>query len=140
MGTVVALITFPFLFMPAIGLGEKCDNANTTTLTLDTETDSFRRLSVQQYSQLEVKPTPLMECENKDESVILIYYLIFAILWNFSWATIQISHLAMIPEITSVEQNRMELSSVRNAATVMSNLSTYAIFLLLIKTSNVRIS
>ena len=140
MGTVVALITFPFLFMPAIGLGEKCDNANTTTLTLDTETDSFRRLSVQQYSQLEVKPTPLMECENKDESVILIYYLIFAILWNFSWATIQISHLAMIPEITSVEQNRMELSSVRNAATVMSNLSTYAIFLLLIKTSNVKIS
>ena len=140
MGTVVALITFPFLFMPAIGLGEKCDNANTTTLTLDTETDSFRRLSVQQYSQLEVKPTPLMECENKDESVILIYYLIFAILWNFSWATIQISHLAMIPEITSVEQNRMKLSTVRNAATVVSNLSTYAIFLLLIKTSNVKIS
>ena len=140
MGTVLALITFPFLFMPAIGLGDKCDNTNTTALTLDTGTDSFRRLSVQQYSQLEVKPTPLMECENKDESVILIYYLIFAILWNFSWATIQISHLAMIPEITSVEQNRMELSSVRNAATVMSNLSTYAIFLLLIKTSNVKIS
>ena len=140
MGTVLALITFPFLFMPAIGLGDKCDNANTTALTLDTGTDSFRRLSVQQYSQLEVKPTPWMECENKDESVILIYYLIFAILWNFSWATIQISHLAMIPEITSVEQNRMQLSTVRNAATVFSNLSTYAIFLLLIKTSNVKIS
>ena len=80
------------------------------------------------------------QCENKDESVILNYYLIFAILWNFSWATIQISHLAMIPEITSVEQNRMKLSTVRNAATVVSNLSTYAIFLLLIKTSNVKIS
>ena len=99
---------------------------------------NFRLLPRQLYSELEVKPTPLMECDDKDETLILVYYLIFAMLFNLAWATIQISHLAMIPEITSVEKNRMELSSVRNAATVVSNLSSYAIFLLLIKTSNVK--
>ena len=138
MGTILTLITFPFLFMPAIGLRVECNNGNTTDLTIDNGKNSFRRSTVQQYFQLEVEPTPLIECENKDESVILIYYLIFAMLYNFSWATIQISHLAIIPEITSVEKNRMELSSVRNAATVVSNLSSYAIFLLLIKTSKVK--
>ena len=138
MGTILVLITFPFLFMPMIGLTMECYNGNTSVLALDTGAVSFRRLTVQQYSQLEVKPTPLMDCENKDENVILIYYIIFAMLWNLGFATIQISHLAMIPEITSVEQSRMELSSIRNAATVISNMSTYAIFLLLIKTSNVK--
>ena len=138
MGTILVLITFPFLFMPMIGIAMECYNGNTSAVAVDTGAVSFGRLTVLQYSQLEVKPTPLMDCENKDENVILIYYIIFAMLWNLGFATIQISHLAMIPEITSVEQSRMELSSIRNAATVISNMSTYAIFLLLIKTSNVK--
>ena len=124
--------------MPMIGITMECYNRNSSALAVDSGAISFKRFTVQQYSQLEVKSTPLMECENKDENVILIYYIIFAMLWNLGFATIQISHLAMIPEITSVEQNRMELSSIRNAATVISNMSTYAIFLLLIKTSNVK--
>ena len=138
MGTILVLITFPFLFMSMIGITMECYNRNSSALAVDSGAISFKRFTVQQYSQLEVKSTPLMECENKDENVILIYYIIFAMLWNLGFATIQISHLSMIPEITSVEQNRMELSSIRNAATVISNMSTYAIFLLLIKTSNVK--
>ena len=138
MGTILVLFTFPFLFMPMIGITMECYNRNSSALAVDSAAISFKRFTVQQYSQLEVKSKPLMECENKDENVILIYYIIFAMLWNLGFATIQISHLSMIPEITSVEQNRMELSSIRNAATVISNMSTYAIFLLLIKTSNVK--
>ena len=137
-GTILVLITFPFLFMPPIGLRMECYNGSTSNVETVTGAVDFRRLPVHQYSQLEVKPTPLMECDDKDENLILVYYLIFSMLFNLAWATIQISHLAIIPEITSVEKNRMELSSVRNAATVISNLSSYAIFLLLIKTSNVK--
>ena len=138
MGTILVLITIPLLFMPPIGLRMQCYNSNTSALEMVTGAVNFRLLPRQLYSELEVKPTPLMECDDKDETLILVYYLIFAMLFNLAWATIQISHLAMIPEITSVEKNRMELSSVRNAATVVSNLSSYAIFLLLIKTSNVK--
>ena len=68
--------------------------------------------------------------------MMLFYYLALAILYNFGWATIQITQLAMVPEITSDGQERMALVSIRNIATVISNLVTYAIFLLFVKSGN----
>ena len=92
MGAIINLLSYPFLFMPAIGL--------------------------------------------KSEREITFYYLIFSVFWNFGWCINQISHLAMIPEITPNEHDRMTLSSIRNAATVISNLLTYALFLLFVKAGN----
>ena len=72
----------------------------------------------------------------KSEREITFYYLIFSVIWNIGWSINQISHLAMIPEITPDEKDRITLASIRNAATVISNLLTYALFLFFVKAGN----
>ena len=72
----------------------------------------------------------------KSEREVTFYYLIFSVFWNIGYSINQISHLAMIPEITPDEKDRIALSSIRNAATVISNLLTYALFLFFVKAGN----
>ena len=82
-----------------------------------------------------IKTTTYKEpCETQGEITIVAYYSAFVVLFQFGWATVQISHLSMIPDITSDEAERMALTSVRYAATVMSNLLVYLIFWLLLET------
>ena len=135
MGTILVLLSFPFLFMPAIGLRITCVPYNTTIQPPDFHPiASVTQLPIN--SSAPIRSIHETECEKQGESVMLIYYLVFAVLYNFGWATIQINQLAMIPEITSDAHDRMTLTSNRNVATVMSDLSTYAIFLLFVKTGN----
>ena len=119
--------------MPAIGLDCNCCGGNTTI-----EPPDFHPLASINQKSNQIKQLYSIDenCEMKSDVEILMYYLVFAILFGFAWATIQVSHLAMIPEITSDEQEQMALASFRNAATVISSLSTYLIFLLLVKTGN----
>ena len=117
--------------MPAIGLDCNCCGDNATIQTPDSHTlDSAARKSNQ------IKQLHSIEKKCEMESEIVMYYLLFAVLFGFGCATIQVVHLAMIPEITSDEQDQMALASFRNAATAISNLSTYLIFLLLSRAGN----
>ena len=75
------------------------------------------------------------ECEGEGEMAVTAYYSAFVVLFQFGWATVQISHLSMIPDITSNEENRMALTSIRYAATVMSNILVYCVTWLLLETS-----
>lgn len=72
----------------------------------------------------------------KSEREVTFYYLIFSVFWNIGYSINQISHLAMIPEIAPDEKDRITLSSIRNAATVVSNLLTYSLFLFFVKAGN----
>ena len=72
----------------------------------------------------------------KSEREVTFYYLIFSVFWNIGYSINQISHLAMIAEITPDEKDRITLSSIRNAATVISNLLIYALFLFFVKAGN----
>ena len=135
MGTIFVLLSFPFLFIPAIGLNVTCIDYNTTAQPphvhpLPSVTE-LPRNTITQISFI-----PEKECEKEGEIMMLFYYLALTILYNFGWATIQITQLAMVPEITSDGQDRMALVSIRNIATVISNLVTYAIFLLFVKSGN----
>jgi Na+/melibiose symporter-like transporter len=40
-------------------------------------------------------------CQDSDQYAQLIYYASFVVIFQFGWACIQISHLAMIPELVS---------------------------------------
>ena len=55
------------------------------------------------------------------------YYAVLASIFNISWATVQVSHLSMIPEITSIENERGNLITIRNVGTVMSNIFVYGL-------------
>ena len=124
--------------MPPIGLTIDC--------AIDNFMEEFQNLhpfnnvsflTHQQSSVMQIEALIITECDKRNEFKMLIYYVVFAIVSNFGMATIQNSHLAMIPEIAYDDQDRMTLTSVRNAATVISNLSTYAIFLLFVKKGNI---
>ena len=132
MGTICVLVSFPFLFMQAIGLSvEVCDDSTSTTITPGYNGSTQLPTS----DSTVIKTTTYKEpCETQGEITIVAYYSAFVVLFQFGWATVQISHLSMIPDITSDEAERMALTSVRYAATVMSNLLVYLIFWLLLET------
>ena len=135
MGTICVLVSFPFLFMPAIGLSvDSCENSNLTT-SIPEHGGSTQLPNTD--STVIITSTTEGECEPQGELAVVGYYSAFVVLFQFGWATVQISHLSMIPDITSDEAERMALTSVRYAATVMSNLLVYAICWLLLETGNI---
>ena len=42
-----------------------------------------------------------------------IYYAPFVVIFQFGWATTQISHLSLIPELTACESERVGLNAIR---------------------------
>ncbi|XP_050402518.1 major facilitator superfamily domain-containing protein 12 [Patella vulgata] len=70
-------------------------------------------------------------CENSPDWAQFAYYAPFVVIFQFGWAATQISHLSLIPELTSDEGERVGLNSLRYAFTVLSNLAVYLIFWLL---------
>jgi len=55
----------------------------------------------------------------------LIYYSFFIILFQFSWASVQVSHLALVPELTRDTSERVMLNSMRSIATILSNVAVF---------------
>ncbi|XP_029658093.1 major facilitator superfamily domain-containing protein 12 isoform X1 [Octopus sinensis] len=71
---------------------------------------------------------PCITCDNEPDSIQLIYYISFILVFQFGWANVQISHLSLIPELTKNKHERVSLNSIRYAFTVLSNLAVYIIF------------
>lgn len=66
-------------------------------------------------------------CEGASTWAQFAYYCVFIITFQFGWASVQISHLALIPDLTTKKHQRTELNSIRYAFTVLSNLSVFMI-------------
>ncbi len=60
-------------------------------------------------------------------AVQAVYYSAFIIIFQFGWATTQISHLSMIPDLSPMISERGTLTSFRYGATVVSNISVYLV-------------
>lgn len=58
---------------------------------------------------------------------LFVYYAAFVIIFQIGWASVQISHLSLIPELTSDKSEVAGLNGWRYAATGVANLMTYAI-------------
>lgn len=65
------------------------------------------------------------KCGNAPEYALMIYYIPFIVIFQFGWASTQISHLSLIPELTSCQQGKVELNAIRYFATVISNLVVF---------------
>lgn len=56
---------------------------------------------------------PCIGCRNAHVEAQMVYYGAFVVIFQFGWAAVQISHLALIPELTSCEHERTQLTAVR---------------------------
>jgi len=52
-------------------------------------------------------------CESAHQYAQLVYYAAFVVIFQFGWAAVQISHLALVPELTPAEHERTELIAIR---------------------------
>ncbi|KAK7075195.1 Major facilitator superfamily domain-containing protein 12 [Halocaridina rubra] len=66
-------------------------------------------------------------CEDASEGARLGFHLVFVCIFQFGWACVQISHLALIPDLTSKKSQRTELNSIRYAFMVLANLTVFVI-------------
>lgn len=66
-------------------------------------------------------------CESSHENAQIVYYSAFIIIFQFGWASVQISHLSLIPDLTPYSCERVELNAWRYALTVASNITVYMI-------------
>ena len=56
---------------------------------------------------------PCLDCEDSSPQIKMVYYCGFYVVLQFGWASVQISHLALIPELTSNENEQTLLTSIR---------------------------
>ncbi|XP_076266075.1 major facilitator superfamily domain-containing protein 12-like [Rhynchophorus ferrugineus] len=70
---------------------------------------------------------PCIGCQNTTTSLQMVYYSFFIIIFQFGWASVQISHMALIPEITPREHQRTKLAAIRSGATVVASIFVYLV-------------
>ncbi|EJW88644.1 hypothetical protein WUBG_00448, partial [Wuchereria bancrofti] len=63
---------------------------------------------------------------------LLVWYAPYVIIFQIGWATVQISHLALLPELTCDESRRTTMNSVRYGFTVIANLVIFVVLSLLL--------
>ncbi|XP_051894168.1 major facilitator superfamily domain-containing protein 12a isoform X2 [Pristis pectinata] len=74
---------------------------------------------------------PVGSSEDVPQWVELVYFSPFIIIFQFGWASVQISHLSLIPELVTNKHERVELTAFRYAFTVVANIAVYGIAWLL---------
>uniref|UniRef100_A0A1X7T029 Major facilitator superfamily associated domain-containing protein n=1 Tax=Amphimedon queenslandica TaxID=400682 RepID=A0A1X7T029_AMPQE len=72
-------------------------------------------------------------CSDASEVYQVIYFCCFAIIFQFSWASIQIGQLALLPEICVQKRTQVQLNSLRYSFTIIANLVVFGCFWLLLK-------
>lgn len=55
----------------------------------------------------------------------LFYFSLFIALFQCGWAKVQISHLAILPELSTTQTDRSELNSVRYCMSIISNIAVF---------------
>lgn len=66
-------------------------------------------------------------CAHSSQWAQLIYYSAFVVIFQFGWASVQISHLSLIPDLTKDPHERTELNAFRYAFTVVSNIFVFGV-------------
>ena len=57
--------------------------------------------------------TKCIGCENAARYALVIYYVPFIVIFQFSWASTQVSHLALIPELSECKIEKVTLNAIR---------------------------
>ncbi|KAK6766187.1 hypothetical protein RB195_025846 [Necator americanus] len=65
--------------------------------------------------------------DSESEWFEVMWFVPFIMVFQFGWAAVQTSHLALIPELSSIDSSRTTMNSLRYAFTVIANLSVFFI-------------
>ena len=57
--------------------------------------------------------SPCIGCEDSSKATKLVYYSSLGCLLQFGWGCVEISHLSLIPEISKLTSERVELNAIR---------------------------
>jgi Na+/melibiose symporter-like transporter len=57
----------------------------------------------------------------------LTYFTIVILLFQFGWPVVQITHLAMIPELSRTQRDRSDLTATRYSGSICSNVVVYIV-------------
>ena len=71
--------------------------------------------------------SPCIQCRTTSIETQIVYFGAFIVLFQFGWSAVQISHLAIIPMLTPIPNERTALVSIRHIGTVVSTLVVYCI-------------
>ncbi|VDM49834.1 unnamed protein product [Toxocara canis] len=67
----------------------------------------------------------------------LVWFIPFIMLFQFGWAAVQISHLALIPELSGDKKCRSMMGSIRYSFTVVANLGVFGLLAVFLNTGDV---
>ncbi|GMT35144.1 hypothetical protein PFISCL1PPCAC_26441 [Pristionchus fissidentatus] len=76
--------------------------------------------------------TCLLCDETTNEWWHVAWFIPFIALFQFGWASVQISHLALIPDLSHVDSTRRTMNSLRYGGTVLANLAVFGLLLYLL--------
>lgn len=62
------------------------------------------------------------------------YFGVVILLFQLGWAVVQITHLAMIPEMSRTNKDRADLTAIRYSGSVCSNVIVYIVTWLILRT------
>lgn len=57
----------------------------------------------------------------------LMFFSTAILLFQFGWPVVQITHLAMIPELSRTQRDRSDLTAIRYSTSVISNVLVYMV-------------
>ena len=67
------------------------------------------------------------------QMALVAYYSVAAALFNVGWATVQVAHMALVPELSSDDGVRCTLNSSRYGFTILSNVTVFCVFFVLLR-------
>ncbi|XP_022096604.1 major facilitator superfamily domain-containing protein 12-like isoform X2 [Acanthaster planci] len=80
--------------------------------------------------------SPTLGPTDTSEWAKVIYFTPFIVIFQFGWASTQISHLSLIPELTNVATERVALNAIRYSFTVFANIFVYGICWVLLNSTD----
>ncbi|KAM4887379.1 major facilitator superfamily domain-containing protein 12 [Thomomys bottae] len=70
--------------------------------------------------------SPCLGCgDATPEWVGLLYYAPFIVIFQFGWAATQVAHLSLIPVLATSDHEKVELTALRYAFTVVANITVF---------------
>lgn len=57
----------------------------------------------------------------------IVYFTIVILVFQLGWPIVQVSHLAIIPEMARTQKDRTQLTSIRYSASVISNIIVFVV-------------
>ncbi|KAF7380547.1 hypothetical protein HZH68_016412 [Vespula germanica] len=72
---------------------------------------------------------------NTSNSIVMFFYILSIVIFQIGWAAVQISHLSMIPSLTSSLLGRTELTAIRYSAQVSSAVVVFVVTWIVLPTN-----